>query len=219
MTLHAASAQAMRGLGCALGRALGGVPRSGGALVIGFEGELGAGKTTLVQGALSALGVTGVIRSPTYTLIEAYEAAGRSLYHLDLYRLVQPDEIEALGLRDLLEDMAVLLIEWPARGAGFLPPADLEITIEYLGDTQDSGSNEGGPECRDAGAGSGSAVSRARSAEGGRFTSGSAEGRSDPGGEGPVESGIPGEGRMLTLRAGSSAGAQLIERLLAATSQ
>jgi tRNA threonylcarbamoyladenosine biosynthesis protein TsaE len=116
-----------------LGRALGAALRTSGsgALVIGIEGELGAGKTTLVSGVLAALGVTGAIRSPTYTLIEPYEAADLQLYHIDLYRLNSAREVEALGIRDLLDARAVLLIEWPSRGAGALPTEDLSVAIEY----------------------------------------------------------------------------------------
>lgn len=119
----------MRALGQTLGHALSSA--GAGALVVGVEGELGAGKTTLVGGVLSAVGVTGAVRSPTYTLIEPYEAGGRQLYHLDLYRLTDAREVEALGIRDLLNSTAVLLIEWPSRGKGVLPPADLDLAIEY----------------------------------------------------------------------------------------
>ncbi len=124
-----------------LGRALGAALRTtgSGALVIGIEGELGAGKTTLVGGILAALGVTGAIRSPTYTLIEPYEAAGLQLYHIDLYRLNSAREVEALGIRDLLDARAVLLIEWPSRGAGALPTEDLSVAIEYQGPTAAGG--------------------------------------------------------------------------------
>jgi tRNA threonylcarbamoyladenosine biosynthesis protein TsaE len=124
-----------------LGRALGAALRTAGsgALVIGIEGELGAGKTTLVGGILAALGVTGAIRSPTYTLIEPYEAAGLQLYHIDLYRLNSAREVEALGIRDLLDARAVLLIEWPSRGAGALPTEDLSVAIEYQGPTAAGG--------------------------------------------------------------------------------
>jgi tRNA threonylcarbamoyladenosine biosynthesis protein TsaE len=124
-----------------LGRALGAALRTAGsgALVIGIEGELGAGKTTLVGGILAAIGVTGAIRSPTYTLIEPYEAAGLQLYHIDLYRLNSAREVEALGIRDLLDARAVLLIEWPSRGAGALPTEDLSVAIEYQGPTAAGG--------------------------------------------------------------------------------
>jgi tRNA threonylcarbamoyladenosine biosynthesis protein TsaE len=129
--VNVATADDMR----ALGRTLGGALRTagGGALVIGLEGELGAGKTTLVSGILAGVGVPGPIRSPTYTLIEPYDAAGLQLYHIDLYRLSGAREVEALGIRDLLDARAVLLIEWPSRGAGALPTEDLSVSIEYRG--------------------------------------------------------------------------------------
>lgn len=129
--MNVATADDMR----ARGRALGGALRSAGsgALVIGIEGELGAGKTTLVSGILAGVGVPGAIRSPTYTLIEPYDAAGLQLYHIDLYRLSGPREVEALGIRDLLDAHAVLLIEWPSRAAGALPTEDLSVSIEYQG--------------------------------------------------------------------------------------
>ncbi len=96
---------------------------------IDLTGELGAGKTTLVRGLLSALGHTGPVRSPTYTLIEPYQVAGRRLYHLDLYRLSDPEELEYIGLRDLLGESAVLLVEWPERGGRALPTADLVVAL------------------------------------------------------------------------------------------
>ncbi len=119
----------MRSLGHALGWAL--LAESAQPLVIAIQGELGAGKTTLVSGILNAVGITGPVRSPTYTLIEPYEARGRHFFHLDLYRLADPQEVEALGLRDLLTADAILLVEWPERGTGALPPADLAVSIHY----------------------------------------------------------------------------------------
>lgn len=119
----------MRSLGRALGQAL--LHATDRALVVAIQGELGAGKTTLVGGVLNAIGVAGPARSPTYTLIEPYEAASRHIYHLDLYRLADPQEVEALGVRDLLTADAALLIEWPERGTGALPEADLDISIRY----------------------------------------------------------------------------------------
>ncbi|HMN43430.1 MAG TPA: tRNA (adenosine(37)-N6)-threonylcarbamoyltransferase complex ATPase subunit type 1 TsaE [Povalibacter sp.] len=127
--MKVADADAMRAFGRALGNALS--TQRARALVVTIRGELGAGKTTFVGGVLNALGFQGFARSPTYTLIEPYEFAGRQVFHLDLYRLADPGEVEALGLRDLLNDDAVLLIEWPERGAGLIPPADLALTIDY----------------------------------------------------------------------------------------
>ncbi|MCP3866837.1 MAG: tRNA (adenosine(37)-N6)-threonylcarbamoyltransferase complex ATPase subunit type 1 TsaE [Gammaproteobacteria bacterium] len=102
--------------------------------IIYLEGELGAGKTTLVRGFLRGLGYQGNVKSPTFTLLEPYILEHRSVFHLDLYRLADPEELDYLGLRDLLEKDAALLIEWPDRGGGQLPAADLVVTIEYQGE-------------------------------------------------------------------------------------
>ena len=99
------------------------------ALRVHLQGDLGAGKTTLVRGFLRALGVTGVVRSPTYGLLEPYAVADHRVLHLDLYRLVDPAEVAALGLRDHDEPGAIWLIEWPERGGSALPPADLAVTL------------------------------------------------------------------------------------------
>jgi tRNA threonylcarbamoyladenosine biosynthesis protein TsaE len=128
MSLAVADAQATRTVGASLARALLAVEVP---FVIALEGELGAGKTTLVGGLLNALGFKGHARSPTYTLIEPYDLDGRAIYHLDLYRLTDPQEVEALGIRDLLEPKAVFLIEWPERGGGLLPDFDLQVRIHY----------------------------------------------------------------------------------------
>jgi tRNA threonylcarbamoyladenosine biosynthesis protein TsaE len=126
--LHAADVEAMRATGAAFARALASVSAP---FVIELDGELGAGKTTLVGALLNGLGFAGHARSPTYTLIEPYELGGRAVYHLDLYRLTDPREVDALGLRDLQEPRSIFLIEWPERGRGSLPPPDLTISIRY----------------------------------------------------------------------------------------
>nr|WP_328988132.1 tRNA (adenosine(37)-N6)-threonylcarbamoyltransferase complex ATPase subunit type 1 TsaE [Thiorhodovibrio winogradskyi] len=108
------------------------MPAPKGALVF-LHGELGAGKTTLVRGLLRAYGVEGAVRSPTYTLIEPYEirieSTPRRIFHLDLYRLADPEELDYLGWQELLGDGGLLLIEWPERGAGVLPPPDFSLRI------------------------------------------------------------------------------------------
>jgi tRNA threonylcarbamoyladenosine biosynthesis protein TsaE len=98
-------------------------------LQIQLHGDLGAGKTTLARGFLQALGHSGVVRSPTYTLLESYALGALTVVHTDLYRLQHPDELEALGLRDLALADHVWLIEWPERAGHWLPAADIDITL------------------------------------------------------------------------------------------
>ncbi len=94
-----------------------------------LAGELGAGKTTLARGFLRACGIAGPIRSPTYTLAQAYESGTQTLLHLDLYRLQDAGELEHLGLTEWALPGCLWLIEWPQRGGALLPPADLVVTL------------------------------------------------------------------------------------------
>lgn len=100
--------------------------------VVLLHGDLGAGKSSLARAMLRALGVAGAIRSPTYTLVERYPlAAGGEAWHMDLYRIADPGELEFLGLDS--GEAVLWLVEWPERGAGILPPADLELWLEVSG--------------------------------------------------------------------------------------
>lgn len=115
----------------ALGAALAATAPPG--AVVHLQGDLGAGKSTLARAWLRALGVTGPVRSPTYTLVERYPlASGGEALHLDLYRIGHAGELEFLGLDDV--DARLWLVEWPARGLGALPPPDLEVALTVLGE-------------------------------------------------------------------------------------
>ncbi len=99
--------------------------------LIYLHGDLGAGKSTLVRGFIKACGYAGHVKSPTYTLVEPYQVPGHSIYHLDLYRLADPEELEFIGFRDLLTQQSIVLVEWPDKAQGLLPAADLDVYIQY----------------------------------------------------------------------------------------
>jgi len=97
--------------------------------VIYLDGDLGSGKTTFSQFFLKACGVTGHVKSPTYTLYESYQVQQQSYIHMDLYRLSDPEELYFLGLEDLLNGTNILLVEWPDKGLGVIPAADWVLSF------------------------------------------------------------------------------------------
>jgi tRNA threonylcarbamoyladenosine biosynthesis protein TsaE len=130
ITIHIANEKEMMLLGGKIGDKF---PKGG---MVFLNGDLGAGKTTLVRGLLRHLGYEGVVKSPTYTLVEPYQFENRTIYHFDLYRLGDPEELEYIGSRDYWNSDSLCLIEWPEKAQGFLPEADLIVNISYQNDSR-----------------------------------------------------------------------------------
>lgn len=97
-----------------------------------LQGDLGAGKSTLVRGFMRGLGYSGRVKSPTFTLVEPYEMVDKTIYHLDLYRLADPEELEFIGIRDILSAESLCLIEWPEKAGGILGEPDILININSM---------------------------------------------------------------------------------------
>lgn len=116
----------MEALGAAIAR------RAPLAFTIFLSGQLAAGKTTLARGLVRAFGHTGAVKSPTFTLVESYDIDGRRVHHFDLYRITDPEELEYIGLDEYFDGAALCLIEWPERGAGSLPAADVELRLSVV---------------------------------------------------------------------------------------
>jgi tRNA threonylcarbamoyladenosine biosynthesis protein TsaE len=106
-------------------------------LVVWLEGDLGAGKTTFARGLIQALGYQGRVKSPTYGLLEQYQLESTQILHMDLYRIGEPEELEFIGLADLLDNQTILLIEWPDKGGKWIPEADFVFKFAYQAEGRD----------------------------------------------------------------------------------
>ena len=107
------------------------------AFVVFLDGDLGTGKTTLVKEIIFALGVKEKVKSPTFTIIEPYELNNENIYHIDLYRIIDPTELEIIGLREYLnESNAIIFIEWPEKSYGYLKKFDLKISLKHSSENE-----------------------------------------------------------------------------------
>jgi tRNA threonylcarbamoyladenosine biosynthesis protein TsaE len=131
-----ADTEATEALGAMLAKVL--IGQAGG-LVIYLDGDLGAGKTTLVRALLRALGHRGPVKSPTYALVELYEVSSLYLYHFDFYRFNDPSEFLEAGLDEYFQGMGICLVEWPEKAAGYLPPPDLRLALHVPAAVGDGG--------------------------------------------------------------------------------
>jgi tRNA threonylcarbamoyladenosine biosynthesis protein TsaE len=116
---------------CGLGEALAPLLRPG--MVVWLQGDLGAGKTTLVRALLRGLGHGGSVKSPTYSLVEVYVISSLYLYHFDFYRFESPEEFLDAGMDEYFRDDSVCLVEWPERAQGCVPPPDLRLVLHHAG--------------------------------------------------------------------------------------
>jgi tRNA threonylcarbamoyladenosine biosynthesis protein TsaE len=127
--LQAHGEDAMVALGMRFGQVL---SATAPGVTVFLQGDLGMGKTTFTRGIMRHFGHQGATKSPTYTLVEPYQFKQQKVHHFDLYRLGHPEELEYLGIRDYFDGSAINLIEWPDKGRGFLPNADVVLTIHPL---------------------------------------------------------------------------------------
>jgi tRNA threonylcarbamoyladenosine biosynthesis protein TsaE len=110
----------------------------GESAVVYLHGDLGAGKTTLVRGILRLMNHSGAVKSPTYTLLEPYQTDRGEVFHFDLYRLKSPEELEFLGFDEIFDGPGFKFVEWPGQGAGWLPPANVEVSLSLHAPSQTS---------------------------------------------------------------------------------
>ncbi|MDC1227926.1 tRNA (adenosine(37)-N6)-threonylcarbamoyltransferase complex ATPase subunit type 1 TsaE [Oceanospirillaceae bacterium] len=127
--LQAHGEDAMVALGMRFGQVL---SATAPGVTVFLQGDLGMGKTTFTRGIMRHFGHQGATKSPTYTMVEPYQFKQQKVHHFDLYRLGHPEELEYLGIRDYFDGCAINLIEWPDKGRGFLPTADVVLTIHPL---------------------------------------------------------------------------------------